>query len=125
MVEGTHDGENVEFYGSLEEIIELRYTLDSGDCQSVVLFRCRWFDTNSMKGRMKSDGFFKSINHNLYWYKDEPFILATQATKVFYLIAIATELCKNLHIGTCGVWLKNQMMKCPIQKDCHTKMMNV
>ena len=30
--------------------------------------------------------FFKSINHASLWYKDDPFILATQATKVFYLL---------------------------------------
>ena len=35
---------------------------------------------------MKEDGFFKSINHGCLWYKDDPFILATQATKVFYLL---------------------------------------
>jgi len=85
MVEGTHDGENVEFYGSLEEIIELRYNLDSGDQRTVVLFRCHWYDTNIKKARMKDDGFFKSICHERYWYKNDPFILATQATKVFYL----------------------------------------
>jgi hypothetical protein len=34
---------------------------------------------------MKDDGFFRSINHACIWYKDDPFILSTQATKVFYL----------------------------------------
>ena len=34
---------------------------------------------------MKDDGFMKSINHASCWFKDDPFILATQATKVFYL----------------------------------------
>jgi hypothetical protein len=85
MVEGTHNRENVEFYGSMEEIIELQCSSDSGDHRSVVLFQCRWFDTNSKNGRMKNDGFFKSINHNVCWYKDDPFILSTQATKLFYL----------------------------------------
>jgi len=86
MVEGTHNGEYIDFYGSLEEIIELQYNSDSrDDHRSVVLFRCRWFDTGSKKARMKDDGFFKSIYQGSCWYKDDPFILATQATKVFYL----------------------------------------
>ena len=34
---------------------------------------------------MKDDGFFRSINRANCWYKDDPFILSTQATKIFYL----------------------------------------
>jgi len=70
----------------LKEIIELRYNADSGGNRTVVLFRCDWFDTHGKKFRMKEDGFFKSINHGSLWYKDDPFILATQAIKVFYLL---------------------------------------
>jgi hypothetical protein len=85
MADGTHNGENIEFYGCLKEIIQLQYNADSGGHRSVVLFRCDWIDTNSKKAKMKDDGFFKSINHECYWYKDDPFILSTQSTKVFYL----------------------------------------
>lgn len=85
MVEGTHNGECIDFYGSLEDIIDLRYNSNSRGDRSVVLFRCHWFDTDSKKGRMKDDGFFKSIHQESCWYKDDSFILATQATKVFYL----------------------------------------
>lgn len=86
MVEGTHDNQEIDFYGSLKEIIEIRYNADSSGDRTVVLFRCDWFDTHGKKFRMKEDGFFKSINHGSLWYKDDPFILATQATKVFYLL---------------------------------------
>ena len=34
---------------------------------------------------IKDDGHFKSININSFWYKSDPFILATQSTKIFYL----------------------------------------
>lgn len=85
MSEGCHNDENIEFYGRLKEIIELRYNSDTSESRTVVLFRCDWFDTHGKKVRMKDDEFFKSINHGSYWYKDDPFILATQATKVFYL----------------------------------------
>jgi hypothetical protein len=85
MVHGTHNGEDVEFYGCLKEIIQLQYNADSSGHRSVVLFRCDWVDTCSNRARMKDDGFFRSINHACIWYKDDPFILSTQATKVFYL----------------------------------------
>ena len=86
MAEGTHDGESIEFYGCLKQIIELQYKSSEMDYSpTVVLFRCDWFDTHSKKCRMKDEGFFRSINHGSYWYKADPFILSTQATKVFYL----------------------------------------
>ena len=34
---------------------------------------------------MRDDGHFKSVNTGRCWYKSDPFILTTQATKVFYL----------------------------------------
>ncbi|CAN6222944.1 unnamed protein product [Urochloa humidicola] len=85
MAEGSHDEDYIDFYGQLKEIIELQYNSDLSVSRTVVLFRCDWFDTNSKKSRMKDDGFFKSINHGRCWYKSDPFILAAQATKVFYL----------------------------------------
>ena len=40
MVDGTHNGEDIEFYGCLKEIIQLQYNVDSSGYRSVVLFRC-------------------------------------------------------------------------------------
>ncbi|CAO2168753.1 unnamed protein product [Urochloa humidicola] len=85
MAEGSHDEDYIDFYGQLKEIIELQYNSDLSISRTVVLFHCDWFDTNSKKSRMKDDGFFKSINHGRCWYQSDPFILAAQATKVFYL----------------------------------------
>ena len=85
LAEGTHDGEDIDFYGCLKEIIELRYNSDCNDDQTVVLFRCDWFDTHGKKFRLKDDGVFRSINHGSFWYKNDPFILAAMAKKVFYL----------------------------------------
>ena len=82
MAESTHDGESIEFYGFLEQIIELQYnSSETYYSPKVVLFRCDWFDTHSKKCRMKDEGFFRSINHGSYWYKVDPFILSTQAIK--------------------------------------------
>jgi hypothetical protein len=96
MTGGTHNGEDIEFYGCLKEIIQLQYNADSSGHRSVVLFQCDWFDTGSNRARMKDDGFFRSINHACIWYKDDPFILSTQATKVFYLKD--TKYCGNWRV---------------------------
>jgi len=85
MVEGSHNGEDIDFYGQLKEVIELQYNSDTNSQRTVVLFKCDWFETYSKKSSMKNDGYFKSISHGSYWYKDDALILATQATKVFYL----------------------------------------
>ena len=37
------------------------------------------------KSGIRDDGHFKSINTGRCWYKSDPFILTTQATKVFYV----------------------------------------
>lgn len=85
MVQGTHNGEHIDFYGCLQDIIELQYNSSQDVRRTVVLFRCGWFDLDGKKTRLKDDGYFKSINTASYWYKGDPFILAAQSTKVFYL----------------------------------------
>ncbi|EEC84281.1 hypothetical protein OsI_30752 [Oryza sativa Indica Group] len=85
MVDGTHEGDNIEFYGVLREILELQYNSDLDIYRSVVLFRCDWFNQVGKTRGVRDDGHFKSINIQSFWYKDDPFILATQSKKIFYL----------------------------------------
>jgi len=40
MVEGSHNGEDIDFYGQLKEIIQLQYNSDSNSQRTVVLFQC-------------------------------------------------------------------------------------
>ncbi|GJV50562.1 putative transposase-associated domain-containing protein [Tanacetum coccineum] len=73
----------VNFYGSLKEIVELNY---SGKIR-VVLFRCDWVDINQ---GCKRDEFgitlvnFSYVTHTGVNLHDDPFVLASQADKVFY-----------------------------------------
>jgi hypothetical protein len=84
--EGEHDGELIDFYGQLKGIIKLQYNSSGGIHRSVVLFRCDWFDLGGKKKiGIKNDGHFTSINTGRCWCKNDPFILTTQATKVFYV----------------------------------------
>lgn len=86
LTEGTHDGDDIEFYGQLRRIISLQYNSSGGVDRSVVLFSCDWFDIGGKKKTgVRDDGYFKSINIGRFWYKNDPFILTTMATKVFYV----------------------------------------
>jgi hypothetical protein len=93
MTQGTHNSQDIDFFGTLKEIIQIDYNLDQ---RSVVLFKCDWFKLDGKRTELKDDGFFKSINFGSRWYKNDPFILATQARKVFYLPD--TRLGKNWHV---------------------------
>jgi hypothetical protein len=81
MTQGTHNGQEIDFFGTLRDIIQLEHNLDE---RSVVLFKCDWFKLDG-RTELKDDGFFKSINFGSLWYKNDSYILATQARKVFYL----------------------------------------
>ncbi|KAL0325015.1 UNVERIFIED_CONTAM: hypothetical protein Sradi_5070800 [Sesamum radiatum] len=68
-----------DFYGMLEEIIDLDYPLNND--LHVVLFKCRWVDPTR---RMKVNPHYHLVDMNFkrVYQKDEPFILARQAVQV-------------------------------------------
>ena len=82
MSKSEHNGQPIDFFGTLKEIIQLEYNLDG---RSIVLFKCGWYKLDGKKTELKDDGFFKSINVGSLWYKNDCYILSTQARKVFYL----------------------------------------
>ena len=70
------------FYGQLEEILELLYIPFN-----VVLFKVKWFNTNN-DGRIKRCTHRNNITQIMadrVAFENEPYILSTQATQVFYL----------------------------------------
>ncbi|XP_066338417.1 uncharacterized protein [Miscanthus floridulus] len=85
MTEGSHEGNNIYFYGVLKEVIELQYNSNLQVRRTVVLFRCDWFKQEGKTIGLRDDEHFKSINVQSLWYKTDPFILATQSKKIFYL----------------------------------------
>ena len=85
MIEGTHEGATVDFYGVLREVIELEYNSNLESRRTVVLFRCDWYNQVGKTRGVRDDGHFKSINIESLWYKSDPFILAAQLKKIFYL----------------------------------------
>jgi hypothetical protein len=84
--EGDHENQIISFYGQLKSIIRLQYNSSGGVHRSVILFSCDWFHSGGGKNPgLRDDGHFKSINTARLWYKNDPYILTSQATKVFYV----------------------------------------
>ncbi|KAM1021963.1 hypothetical protein ACFX2A_044052 [Malus domestica] len=72
----------IAFYGKLTSVVQLLY---KDQCQ-VILFKCRWFDTNPNRhGSVKRDHGLLSVNTTKTWYDDDPYILATMAKKILYI----------------------------------------
>jgi hypothetical protein len=109
LTEGTHEDHATDFL-VLKKIIELQYNANIQCNQTVVLFRCDWYNqqTGGKTVCIKDDGHVKSINIQSLWYKSDPFILATQSRKVFYMED--TALGKNWRV---------------VQKFEHREMYNV
>ena len=69
--------DDYDHYGHIKEVSELNYNDKTGG-QSVVLFKCYWYDQDPNKKRgPRNDGNFISINTIAEWYKEEPCILVT------------------------------------------------
>ncbi|KAH7846070.1 hypothetical protein Vadar_009431 [Vaccinium darrowii] len=79
-VEGVYKGENVNFYGYLNKIWELRYAHGG----RVVLFQCEWYNT-SRKSRIYTDEHVTSIDITRLWFKEDPFVLPHNVRQVFYI----------------------------------------
>ncbi|WMV31114.1 hypothetical protein MTR67_024499 [Solanum verrucosum] len=79
--ESDKDSENVDYYGILTDVIELQFISD----KRVILFRCNWFDVyDKVKGVKRDEYDFVSVNSSRFLKTNEPFVLANQASQVFY-----------------------------------------
>jgi hypothetical protein len=65
-------GNGDEYYGVLQEVLELQYGRNKHVDRSVFLFRCDWYDLQTKGSKMKDDGFFKSVNTSVLWFKSAP-----------------------------------------------------
>ena len=76
-----------DYYGILEEMIKLTYHL--GD-NSVILFKCQWFDTNNCMKVDPQHGLIE-IKHGSKAYINDPLVLAQQAAQVYYTPFLSRE----------------------------------
>ncbi|XP_035540218.1 uncharacterized protein LOC118344206 [Juglans regia] len=81
LVTGDESTNNVDFYSVINDIVELRYM----GWRRVYLFMCDWFDVGDPRRGIRVDNHMTSINMDMTWYKDEPFVLACQASQCFYI----------------------------------------
>ncbi|BBG93085.1 Ankyrin repeat family protein [Prunus dulcis] len=81
-VPGGGESTDIDFYGKLTTVVQLLYK----DRYQVIMFKCRWFDTNPNRaGSVKIDHGVLSVNINRTWYDDDPYILANMASQIVYL----------------------------------------
>ena len=81
-VPGGGESTDIDFYGKLTTVVQLLYK----DRYQVIMFKCRWFDTNpNRQGSIKIDHGLLSVNMSRTWYDDDPYILANMAKQVVYL----------------------------------------
>ena len=81
VVQAEHKGKLIDFYGVLTDILELKY---AARC-IVLIFKCDWWDIGTKKGINIDEFGFVSVNVCRKWYKDQPYVLATQVQQVFYV----------------------------------------
>ncbi|CAL9025509.1 unnamed protein product [Prunus brigantina] len=80
-VPGGGGSTDIDFYGKLTIVVQLLYK----DRYQVIMFKCRWFDTNPNRpGSVKIDHGLLFVNINRTWYDDDPYILASMATQIVY-----------------------------------------
>uniref|UniRef100_A0A453AEP1 DUF4216 domain-containing protein n=1 Tax=Aegilops tauschii subsp. strangulata TaxID=200361 RepID=A0A453AEP1_AEGTS len=73
---------NKIYYGVITEILELNYN-NKG---SIVLFKCDWVDNHAQDKWVQVDYLgVTRVNFKHLFKSDEPFILASQATQVYYV----------------------------------------
>ncbi|CAL2255587.1 unnamed protein product [Prunus armeniaca] len=81
-IPGGGESTDNDFYGKLTTVVQLLYK----DRYQVIMFKCRWFDTNpNRQGSVKIDHGLLSVNINKTWYDDNPYILANMAIQIVYL----------------------------------------
>nr|GEV14497.1 hypothetical protein [Tanacetum cinerariifolium] len=71
-----------DYYGLLDEIIEVKYDSILGRCV-VVVFKCTWFDPVQWV-RVDHENGLVEIKHTKRGCTDNPYILASQAKQVYY-----------------------------------------
>ncbi|XXG47048.1 hypothetical protein AAC387_Pa02g1756 [Persea americana] len=79
-MEGEYEGVKHDYYGYICKVWELSYRHRG----KVVLFKCEWYNT-STKHKINIEDHVTSIDITGRWCTDDPFVLPSQMTQVFYI----------------------------------------
>lgn len=75
--------DEVNYYGILEDIIELTYC-GNNRVYTTVLFKCEWMDPASLGTRVHERYKLVEVKHTRRYPKYDPFVLAHQAQQVYF-----------------------------------------
>ena len=75
----TYNESEYDYYGIVEEILQLQYLIQDNH---IFLFKCHWFDPNSIRNDTTHG--IVELKHKSKLNTYEPFILASQAQQVYY-----------------------------------------
>jgi hypothetical protein len=86
IVRGDELTGNIDYYGVIKRITEVRYL----NRNVVILFKCDWFQAptqgrNQGRGYKKDEYGFISVDMTQLYYRNDPFILGSQAGLVYYV----------------------------------------
>ncbi|KAG8383446.1 hypothetical protein BUALT_Bualt04G0014100 [Buddleja alternifolia] len=76
-----YDDSSIDYYGELLEILELSFF---GFGNTVILFKCKWFDTGKHGTKVHSRYKHVDVNYNRTMAEDNPFLLASQCHQVYF-----------------------------------------
>lgn len=80
--------ETLDYYGVLKEVIKLEYL----GSNYIVLFRCDWYDVwDSRRGKNVDKFGYVSVDSQRFLKTNEPFVLASQVSQVFYATDIVNK----------------------------------
>ena len=85
MSTDTHKKVTTEMYANITDIVQLQYISSFEVHRCGVLFCGRWYNQFTRISKPKADDYFKSINVKAAYRTNEPYILANQATHIFFL----------------------------------------
>ncbi|WMV45175.1 hypothetical protein MTR67_038560 [Solanum verrucosum] len=82
---------DINYYGVLQEIIELEYIV-GWPKKKLVIFRCKWYDPDSSGTKVHPQYKIIEINHTRQYRFYDLFIIAQNVKQVYY---VPYPLCKN------------------------------
>ncbi|GKU96979.1 hypothetical protein SLEP1_g10160 [Rubroshorea leprosula] len=115
---GTTISDNVEtdYYGILNEVIELLYYGPHAQIQTIVLFNCDWFDTR--KGTHINQVYdIVEVNPQYRLSTGESFCLVCQSTQVYYTSYPSDNRATNGWFAACKIRARHLIDTCSTSLD--------
>ncbi|KAH0660953.1 hypothetical protein KY289_029701 [Solanum tuberosum] len=98
----SHSANEIDYYGILTEILQLEY--HALPFKRIVLFKCSWFDPTPKHGtRVHPQYNLVDVNRRRTFNKYEPFIMAVQASQVYFETYPSVKRTQNDWLAVCQI----------------------